>query len=114
MRNSYFNISCGGGSTEGELDSVIVYASVDQLEIQADIVKKDANDDGICDVFSIYPVQVNLTINVIPNPNLPANISPSPVKVEKLRIVYSPVSQNAIPLEPTEKFLTSTINPNTQ
>ena len=106
--------SCGGGNTEGELDSVIIYASVDPSEVQADIVKKDTNNDGTSDVFYISPVQINLTINVISNPNLPANISPSPVKVEKLRMFFSPVSQNAIPLESTEKPLTSIINPDTQ
>ncbi|RUM31875.1 MAG: hypothetical protein DSY42_02040, partial [Aquifex sp.] len=104
--------SCGGGNTEGELDSVIIYASVDPSEVQADIIKwQDIDGDGICDAFFISPQQVNLVIKVTPNPGLPTTLTPSPVEVEKVKLVYTPRSANAIALQQTERLIGQTIEP---
>lgn len=81
-------LACGG--VEGQLSSVIVNASLEQSSIDADTAFwVDSNDDGVCDYYTIKPTTVNVTISTNPLPNIPGDVPPSPVVVERVDIIYS-------------------------
>jgi len=103
--------ACGGG-IEGVADSVQITASVEKQDVQVDLRKwVDTNNDQICDSYSIGTENTQITVTVKPLPNLPNGVTPSPVKVEKIRFVYTPLDNNTPPLQAKEKFLSFTVEP---
>ncbi len=112
--------SCGGGGPldtdiEGELDSVMVYASPETTTVQGDLLKRvDFNGDNVCDTVLLSSTPVNLRVKVVPKPFLPETVVPSPVEVEKVQLVYQPKTTGAYPLNQTENMVAETVEPDTE
>jgi len=105
-------LSCGGGGIEGQLSSVIVSASVVQSSVDADTAFwVDTDGDKVCDTYSIQPTTVDIVVSVEPLPNLPSSLTPSPVEIQRIDVVYSR-ADSISPSIPTEyRLVGMTLSP---
>lgn len=109
-----FAISCGGETPNEQMSSVVVYASVNETNVNVDTAKwQDTNGDNICDSYSIEDTNIQVSFNVTPIPNLPEGISPSPVVIERVEIVYTPERNNYPQLNTRNLTLGVTVEPET-
>jgi len=103
--------SCGGG-IEGVASSVQVTASFENADVQVDLRKwVDSDGDNVCDTYSIGTANTQLTVRVTPLPDLPNNITPSPVKIDKIKLVFIPMTRNSPSLSAQERYVSITVNP---
>ncbi len=110
-----FAVSCGGEIPNEQMSSVVVSVSVNESNVRADTaVWRDTNEDGVCDDYDVAEDStVRVTVGVTPIPNLPAGITPSPVVVERVEIVYTPADRTSPNLDTSTITLGYTIEPET-
>lgn len=117
-----FLTSCGGGGDSGGAELLrtvqVLPPTLDRAFIDSDVATwTDVNGDGkVCDFindrYTINPDTVQVTINVLPLPNLPTGLTASPVRVDSAEIIFTPATSTTPQIPTQYRALGIVINPN--
>ena len=110
---------CGGGTADNIADSVEVYLQNNREELDTAVYTwNDLNGNNTCErnelilYVSDTDDKIVTTITVVPLPNLPANISPSPIYVKKVDLTYIPLDVLSPQIPNTSQYIGEIIPPN--